>query len=364
MRRLATRTVLSHVIVAALSLLAFYVVIRMLVPTIFDERVAGGPPMRGVGLRATVAEAITTAAVVGGLLGIGTAAVVGLLSSRQLLRPITRIRAATRLIAAGNYDTAVETPAEQELAELATDVNTLGARLAQIERTRVQLIADVAHEMRTPLTVIDGTLEGMIDGVIAVTPDALAGLEAESRRLRRLAEDFSSLARAQERRFDLAVEPTDLALLVAATTSRLRPQFEDAGIALAVDVPPLPVTVDPDRIMQVLTNVLGNALAATDRGGWVRVTGARDRGLARLDVADSGEGLSHDDVERVFERFFRVHQRRTGSGIGLTISRELMRAHGGDLTARSEGLGRGAVFQLSVPLARASDSGQAPRPLP
>lgn len=352
MNRLTTRTVLSHVVVAALSLLAFYVVIRLLVPALFDQQVARGPSqMRGVGLRATVTGAITTGALVGGLIGVGTAVVIGWLSSRRLLRPITEVRLATRHIAAGNYDATVEPPAETELAELATDVNTMAERLAQIERTRVQLIADVAHEMRTPLTVIDGTLEGMIDGVIPVTPESLGELGGETRRLRRLAEDFSSLARAQERRFDLAPEPADIAALVAATASRLQPQFEDEGVALTVDVPPLPAVVDPDRITQVVTNLLGNALAATDRGGWVHVTGRRDAGRARIDVADSGVGLSHEEVERVFERFYRARKgRASGSGIGLTISRELVRAHGGDLTARSDGPGRGATFSLWVPL--------------
>lgn len=351
MNRLTTRAVISHVVVAALSLLAFYLVIRLLVPALFDQEVARGPSqMRGAGLRATVTGAITTAALVGGLIGVGTAVVVGWLSSQRLLRPITQVRLATRRIAAGNYDATVVPPVEKELAELAIDVNTLGEKLAQVEQTRVQLIADVAHEMRTPLTVIDGTLEGMIDGVIEVTPASLGELGGETRRLRRLAEDFSSLAKAQERRFDLTLEPVDLAVPVAATATRLRPQFEDEGVALAVEVPALPAVADPDRIMQVLTNLLGNALAATDRGGWVHVTGHREAGMACVDITDSGVGLTPEEAERVFERFYRARKgRATGSGIGLTISRELMRAQGGDLTARSDGPGRGATFSLWVP---------------
>ncbi|MGM0385287.1 MAG: sensor histidine kinase [Actinomycetota bacterium] len=352
MNRLTTRAVLSHVVVAALSLLAFYLVIRLLVPALFDQQIARGPSqMRGAGLRATVTSAITTGALIGGVIGVGTAVAIGWLSSRRLLRPITQIRAATRHIAAGNYGATVEPPAETELAELANDVNTMAEKLAQIERTRVQLIADVAHEMRTPLTVIDGTLEGMIDGVIDATSENLGELGGETRRLRRLAEDFSSLAKAQERRFDLALEPADLSALVAMTAARLQPQFEDEGISLMVDVPSMDAVVDPDRITQVITNLLGNALAATPRGGWVHVTGGPEGRSARVDIADSGIGLTAEESERVFERFYRARKgRASGSGIGLTISRELMRAHGGDLMARSDGPGSGATFSLWVPL--------------
>lgn len=352
MNRLTTRTVISHVVVAALSLLAFYLVIRLLVPALFDQQMARGPSqLRGAGLRATVTSAISTGAVVGGLIGVTIAVAIGWMSSRRLLRPITQIREATRRIAVGNYEEHIPLPADQELAELAVDVNTMGEQLARTERTRVQLIADVAHEMRTPLTVLDGYLEGMIDGVIEVTPEALAELSTETRRLRRLAEDFSSLSKAQERRFDLAVEPVDLARVVNAAANRLRPQFDDEGIGLTVEVPSLEVVADPDRIMQVVTNLLGNALVATERGGWVRLDGRRDAGTARVDVTDSGVGLSPEEAERVFERFYRARKGRApGSGIGLTISRELMRAHGGDLTARSDGPGRGATFSLWIPL--------------
>jgi histidine kinase len=228
--------VLSHVAVAVIALLAFYLVISLAVPALFDRGVAHGTPTGrgpGQGLRAVVSAAVTQAALLGG--GIAAAAAVAL-----------------------------------------ADVNSMGERLAQTERTRVQLIGDVAHEMRTPLTVIDGYVEGMIDGVIEVTPETLGELGTETRRLRRLAEDFSSLSRAEERRFDLRAEPVDLADLVSGAAERLRPQTEEKDVTLTVEVPPLPVVADPDRILQVVTNLVGNAIAATPSGGWIRVSGRRE----------------------------------------------------------------------------------------
>ena len=353
---LTVRSVVSHVFVAAVALLAFYVVIRLLIPALFDQGMARGPMgARGQGesLRGVVTSAITTAALVGGLIAVATAVGIGWLLSRRLLLPITQVRDATRRISSGDYAARVPLPPERELAELATDVNTMGERLSQTERTRVQLIADVAHEMRTPLTVLDGYVEGMIDGVIEVTPSSLQDMATETRRLRRLAEDFSSLSKAQERRFDLILEPRDLADIVTAAATRMGPQLEDEGIELALSVPPLPVTADEDRIMQVVTNLLGNAVAATGRGGHIRIAGRQEAGWAVVDVADTGVGLAPDDVERVFERFYRAHQgRASGSGIGLTISRELMRAHGGELSAHSDGPGQGATFSVWLPIRR------------
>ncbi len=351
MTRLTTRAVLSHVAVAVVALLAFSLVIRIAAPALFERgMVHGGPAAgHGQGLRAVVSVAVTQAALAGGALAAVAAVTLGWILSRRLVRPITHLREATRRMSSGDYTVRVPLSPVRELAELAADVNAMGDRLATVERARVQLIGDVAHEMRTPLTVIDGYVEGMIDGVIEVTPETLAEVSAETRRLRRLAEDLSTLSRAQEGRFNLAPEPVDLGEVVTTAVERMRPQIEDEGLSLEIDVEPLPVFADPDRIMQVVTNLIGNAIAATGQNGWIRVTGRRDGATARVDVADSGVGLTAEECERVFERFYRRGQ-AAGSGIGLTISRELMRAHGGDLTARSAGPGRGATFSLWLPI--------------
>ena len=204
---------------------------------------------------------------------------------------------------------------------------------------------------------IRDSVEAMIDGVMPATPTELGRVSDEVRRLRRLSDDLSALSRAEEGRLGLELREVDLVALVRAAAERLRPQAEDSDLSLVVDAAPGPILVaaDPDRISQVVTNLLGNAIRATPPGGELRVGCRRESGAGLVEVADSGEGLSDADLERVFERFYRVPGRRTaegdtGSGIGLTVARGIMRAHGGDLTAQSPGRGRGATFTARLPL--------------
>jgi histidine kinase len=198
-------------------------------------------------------------------------------------------------------------------------------------------------------------VEGLIDGVFAPEPEVLGAASDELRRLRRLADDLSTLSRAEEQRLELNVTNTDLGDLARLAVSRLAPQFSDSNVALTINEPgALPVRADPDRITQVLTNILGNALAATPGGGTVTVHPHAIGGLAQVAVTDTGVGLAPADIERVFERFYRAPgqrpRRSSGSGIGLTIARNIARAHGGDVTAASPGPGHGATFTLTIPL--------------
>jgi histidine kinase len=211
--------------------------------------------------------------------------------------------------------------------------------------------------MRTPLTVIDGYVEGIIDGIF--DSSELGRIEPEVRRLRRLADDLSTLSRAEEDRLDLQYAEFDLSGLVEHVAARMRPQFDDTGLALTVRLPSgrISVRADPDRITQVLTNLLGNALIATDSGA-VTIDVAARSDAAVISVTDTGEGLAAGDLERIFERFYRVPARRRvdqdpGSGIGLTISRGIARAHGGELSASSPGRGHGATFTLQLPYSAA-----------
>ncbi|MGV9748118.1 sensor histidine kinase [Rhodococcus zopfii] len=352
MLSLRTRLFVSHLLVAVVGALVTFTVVRVTAPALFEER--GGGRRRANGsspLREVVADAVTTALWFGVLAGVVTAAALGLLASRRLLRSLRSVRSGTRAIAAGDYRHRIEVPPESELAAVATDVNNLAVRLADTEARRVRLLAEVAHEMRTPLTVIDGYAEGVLDGVFDAAE--LVQIETEVGRLRRLADDLSTLSRAEEGRLDLHPADVDLSDLVVQVTGRMRPQFDDAGLTLTVDPPPRAVRVwaDADRITQVLTNLLGNALAATETGG-VSLDITADRDIAT--VTDTGEGLDPDDVDRIFERFYRVPSRRRGeqnlgSGIGLTISRRIARAHNGDLSADSSGRGHGARFTLQLP---------------
>jgi histidine kinase len=318
------------------------------------SRQMGSNAAAQAGVRDAFQSALDTALIVGLVASVAAAVVVAWFVTGRLMRPLNAVRTATRQIAAGGYEVSVPVPSEPELAALATDVNTLAAALADTESRRTRLLGDVAHEMRTPLTALDGYVEGLIDGVFAPTSDIFASLSDELRRLHRLANDLSSLSRTQERGLDLHPVDADLADLTRRAAARLAPQFLDAQVTLTVNADPvLPVNVDPDRITQVLTNLLGNALLATPSGGTVTVTAHLTAGGGEVVVTDTGVGLAEQDVERVFERFYRApgqSRRSTGSGIGLTIARGIARGHGGDVTASSAGPGQGASFTLAVPL--------------
>ncbi len=367
MRRLVVRLVLSHIVVAVLGGLTTFVLVRTLAPQLFDRELQmmqgmGAGMGRGLSLKTQFASAVTEALLIGVTVGLVTAAAFGAFAAYRLTRPLAALGVATRSIANGRYAVDVPTAGTRELDDLAGDVRTLAASLRDTEARRTRLLGEVAHEMRTPLTVIDGNLEGMVDGVVPRTPEALAALAAETRRLHRLADDLSSLSRAEEGRLVMATRRVDLCEVVSAAAERLRPQAADAEIALTIDPTSAPVLVDADadRIAQVATNLVGNALRATPAGGSVTVRVAADGPYAVATVTDTGEGIAPDDLDRVFERFYRVPGRRRpagqgagdgGSGIGLTIARRIAEAHGGTLTAASPGLGAGARFTVTLPLA-------------
>jgi signal transduction histidine kinase len=361
--RLPVRLFLSHAAVAAMGIVVAYLTIRLLLPHLFDQRTGmmyrsgrGMGPAAGAGpnVHDALISALDTALAAGLLVGAVAAAAVTALVTRRLLRPLDAVRAATRRIAAGHYEGNVPLATEPELAALAADVNTLARTLADTESRRSRLFGDVAHEMRTPLTALDGYVEGLIDGVFAADPQTLTALSEELRRLHRLADDLSGLSRAQEKRFDLQFADTDLADLSRRAAERLAPQFDDARLTLTVDAETaLSARVDADRITQVLTNLLGNALLATAAGGTVTLTARSGGDHAEITVADTGVGLATGDTERVFERFYRAGgqpRRSAGSGVGLTIARSIARAHGGDITASSPGPGHGATFTVTLPV--------------
>jgi signal transduction histidine kinase len=377
MMRLPARLFVSYALVIAVGSAVAYVTTRLLAPTFFSNAWsllgnfpqgspwgAGsggftGPPadfFRGPpsNVRSAFISALTTALELGTLASVIVAAAAAALVTRRLVRPLNAVRTATRLIAAGRYEASVPVPREPELAGIAADVNMLAAALADTEARRTTLLGEVAHEMRTPLTALEGYVEGLIDGVFAPEPEVLGAASDELRRLRRLADDLSALSRAEERRLDLHFADADLAGLARQAAARLAPQFSDADVKLTVlGDGPLPVRADQDRITQVLTNVIGNALTATPAGGSVTVEARAYGPLAQVVITDTGVGLAGADLERVFERFYRAPgppRRSAGSGIGLTIARNIARAHGGEVTAASPGPGQGAAFVLALPL--------------
>ena len=359
--RLPMRLFASYALITVVGAAVAYLTVRLLAPHLFDDRMgmmggAGPDMMSGAtssSVHAAFVSALNTALLTGVLATVTAAALLAAFVTRRLLGPLEAVRAATGQIAAGHYQTRVPVPSEPELAALAGDVNALAATLADAETRRTRLLGEVAHEMRTPLTALDGYVEGMIDGVFSPDAATLTSLSAELRRLHRLADDLSALSRAEEQRLELRPVDADLADLTRRAAERLAPQFADAHVRLTVDAPgPVSIYADPDRITQVLTNLLGNALLATPGGGHVNIAARPAGDRAEVVVTDTGVGLAADDLERIFERFYRAPgqpRRSGGSGIGLTISRGIAHGHGGDVTAWSAGRGRGSAVTLSLP---------------
>jgi signal transduction histidine kinase len=257
-----------------------------------------------------------------------------------------------RRLATGSYHERVPIPEEEELAAVASDVNALAQALEETEQRRLQLISEVAHELRTPVATLRGYLEGLLDGVFEPDPETLAAGIRETARLERLAGDLSALSRAEEGGEDLRAEPLDLGQLAKEVARRLSPQFDDKGVALDVETgPPLRVVADRDRTAQVLTNLVGNALAYTPAAGRVSIRPFLEAGVAQVEVSDTGKGLTAEQASLVFDRFYRVDRAAgPGTGIGLTIARSLARLQGGDIAVSSGGPDMGSTFVLSLPI--------------
>lgn len=356
---LRARLFSSYAAVSMVGAATLLVAVRVLAPRLFDDRVGRFGRRTGAAdaeLAASqhdaVVSALDRALVFAFVASLATAAVVAVVMARRVLRPLDDLRAATRRLAAGQYDEPVVPPNEPELAALADDVNLLATGLADTERRRAGLIGDIAHEMRTPLTTITGYVQGFDDGLFS-GDEMVATVSDEIARLRRLADDLAAVSRADEGQLLLELRPEDLSDIVRTVTDRLRPQFDAKSVTLAFGASrPIDVDADRQRMSQAVSNLVGNALAYTPAGGTVRVAVDIQSELARVEITDTGRGLAPDDVQRVFERFYRAEPQAhsAGSGIGLTIARAVARAHHGDLTASSPGPGRGATFTLTMPL--------------
>ncbi len=251
-------------------------------------------------------------------------------------------------VAEGDYAVRVDERGPREVRALAHAFNSMAERLQKSDEMRRNLLADVTHEMRTPLTVIQGNLEGLVDGVYPRDDAHLEPILEETRVLSRLIDDLRTLALAESGALKLQKEPTDLALLIRETVAFFRPQADAAGIALSAEVEPdLVATVDPARIRQVLDNLIANALRYTPSGGKVCVQGRSEDKSVQISVGDTGQGIPAGNLEHIFDRFYKSRD-SGGSGLGLAIAKNLVAAHGGKIGAESE-VGKGTTIRFSLP---------------
>jgi two-component system sensor histidine kinase BaeS len=353
---------IAAVVVASASILA--------VPTAFERHLSEMSTMMGdrsqeleMGLLSSFRRGASEALVLAALLAFVAALVLSLIISRRVVVPVQDIMAASQRIAGGYYDERVGVPGGapsgdmDELGRLAQSFNHMAASLQRTESLRQELIGNVAHELRTPLASIKGYMEGLIDGVLPAQAETFQHVHREADRMQRLVDDLQELSRVEAGAIKLELQSIPVSRLVEAARSRLGRQFEEKGVSLETDLAEElpPVRADESRIGQVLLNLVGNALQYTPAGGRVCIRARREGDAVRLSVEDNGIGIAAEDLPHVFERFYRADKSRSraggGTGIGLTIARHLVEAHGGAIQAESAGAGRGSTFRFTLPAA-------------
>ena len=367
LRRLDVRLFGSYALVVIVVVAALVLTFAFRAPTLFADRIrnAGEAGRTETESHQAFAGALWSTLPIALVVSAAAAALVAAFVARQILRPIAAVRRATGRLAAGRYDERVAEPTALELAALAGDVNRLADALQHTEARRARLIGEVAHEMRTPLTAINGYVEGILDGVFEPTEEILTNVGEETARLQRLATDLATLSRAEEGALELRTRPTPTSRSsprVAAT--RLRPQYDDKGVALELVDGPVVAGACRPRSDHPGSDEPARQRAHLHAVRWSRHRYALERTGTRRSatVSDNGVGIAAADLPLVFERFFRVpglDRPPGGSGIGLTVAAGIARAHHGDIRADSAGLGEGADVHPRAPVRRAARSERA-----
>ncbi len=357
-RGLRGRLILANLVVGGATLGTVIVAVSLVGPGYFTQAMghqsAAMGAMMDAATKAAFDNAVRNALLAAGVIALGASIVVSLAIAGAIVDPVARLAAAAHRIARGHYAERVPAGGTGEIAALAGSFNAMAQSLEATEQRRLQLVGDVAHELRTPLATIDGYLEGIEDGVVATGPETWALLRAETARLTRLVADLQELWRAEAGQLPLAIERVDATTVVREVAERFAPQAAARGLTLSLELPPdLPVRADRDRLAQVVGNFLSNAIRYTGDGTTVRLAGGHTSGRVVISVRDEGPGLTPDQRDAVFERFYRVDPSRSralgGSGIGLAIARALAQAMEGRVWAESAGPGTGATFCVELP---------------
>ncbi len=377
-RSLRVRLFVSHFLVALVAAFTLLTALYLIAPMIFGRLMSGmmgadggmmgtdGGMMRPSdmeGMMGLVGRAfgltLLYSLLVAGAVAAVIAAASSLFVSRRIVEPLRNMMAATRRIAAGRYGERVPVGEPDELGALSESFNSMAASLEEAEKKRLELIGDVSHELRTPLSTLQGYMEGLMEGVVEPSEETWALLYGEAERIRRIVDDLRRLSHAEAGQLDLEITIVSPAEAVGIAVERMAPLFDEKGVELENAAPENlpPVSADGDRVVQVLTNLLGNALRHTPAGNRVAVEAEPRENAVVFWVKDTGAGIPAGDLPHVFERFYRAEKSRSrseargGSGLGLAISRALIEAMGGRIRAESPGPGKGARFSFSLPLA-------------
>lgn len=362
-RHLGWKLFTSYLVVILVGVISLALTAEIHAPTALNRHLDNMEAMIGGNMAGMMADLLTSfqtaineVLLVATSLAMLTAILVSSFVTRRIIRPIQAMQKASGRIASGHYDERVPVNGDDELSELARSFNQMAHTLAQTEERRRQLIGDVAHELRTPLSSLKSVTEGLLDGVLPAEPHTFLDMQRELGRLQRLVQDLEELSKAESGQVPLELDVINPVEFVQRAIERLNTQFEDKNIQLIRELPSdLPsITVDPARMTQVMLNLLGNALQYTPEGGRVTIRAWSEEKHVHITVHDTGIGIAPAHLSHLFERFYRVDKSRSriggGSGIGLTISKHLVEAQKGSLAAASPGPGLGSTFTLTLPI--------------
>jgi signal transduction histidine kinase len=314
------------------------------------------PDLNRMALQATY-DSIGGNYLIGGLLAGVIAILLTFLLSRWILSPVKALTKASRQFGKGDFSRRVDYKGKGELGELAQSFNSMADSLEHNQRLRQNLVADVAHELRTPLSNLKGYLEAIGDGVIQPDEATIHSLNEEATTLSHLIDDLQELSLFDAGQLKINAQPEDITRVIKEAAAAIQPKAAAKGLTLTTDLPETisPVNIDSHRIKQVLYNLLDNAVAHTGKGGEITLAVQEKNAMVYVSVADTGEGIPAEELPMIFERFYRVDKSRTratgGSGLGLTIVKRLVEAHGGTITVESH-IGKGSTFTFSLPISR------------
>jgi two-component system, OmpR family, sensor histidine kinase BaeS len=355
------RLLLAQAIVLGAGAVTTWIVAAIVGPPLFREHLhqAGVPTNSPEEMHAEEAYGYATVLSMGGALTVSALAALAVswYVSRRLQRSVAEVAAAATAVADGRYDSRVPPPHfGEDFDRLADAFNQMASRLQSVEATRRRLFGDLAHEIRTPVAVVDAYIEALEDGVRTLSPQTAAVLRDQTRRLVRFSDDVTALAQAEESATALSCANVDAAQLVRRCVAAIAGPYERKRVALCTEVSgaPLRLWADEQRLAQVLDNLLDNALRHTARGGRVTVSAHAERDRIVVRVADNGEGVDIEHLPHLFERFYRADSARDrdrgGAGIGLAIAKAYVEKHRGHIAVTSAGRAAGTAFTITLPI--------------
>jgi histidine kinase len=360
LRQLRWKLFISHLLIVIIAIAVFLPSVYFLAgnPALLNPAPGAATaqnPVAGRPRAERLIDAIDEAFLIAAFAALSAGVVVSLFVSRRVVEPVQELTQVSGRLARGYYGERMTIRSDDELSVLGGSLNQLAETLDKTEQRRLGLIADVAHELRTPLATIEGYMEGLLDDVIKPEPRIYAMVHHEATRLKWMIEEMALLSKAEAGTLRFSPRPVDIGLIVRTVAEQMQPQAQAQRQTLSVDIPAvLPkVNIDPDRIRQVLINLVTNGLQYTPPDGRVAIALAADEKYVTVSVSDTGVGIAAEHLPHIFERFYRVDKSRArttgGAGIGLTIARHFVYAHGGEIWAACEGLGRGLTMRFTVP---------------